>query len=59
MKYLLTTILLLGFMVTNAQNAIDGTWKGSRETPNGTMKFNIHFQSAGRYINRHYQIAVW
>ena len=44
MKYLFTAILLLGFMATKAQNAIDGTWKGSRETPNGTMEFTYTFK---------------
>jgi hypothetical protein len=47
MKYLLTALLLFGFMVTNAQNAIDGNWKGSRETSNGTMEFNYTFKVQG------------
>ena len=47
MKYLLTAMLLFGFMVTNAQNAIDGNWKGSRETPNGTMELNYTFKVQG------------
>ena len=47
MKYLLTALLLFGFMVTNAQNGIDGNWKGSRETPNGTMEFNYTFKVQG------------
>ena len=47
MKYLFTAILLLGFMVTKAQNAIDGTWKGSRETPNGTMEFTYTYKVHG------------
>ncbi|MGN6355644.1 MAG: hypothetical protein ACTHLB_19820 [Parafilimonas sp.] len=47
MKYLLTALLLLGFMITKAQNAIDGNWKGSRETPNGTMEFNYTFKVEG------------
>ncbi len=47
MKYLLTAILLPGCMVTSAQNAIDGTWKGSRETPNGTMEFTYTFKVQG------------
>ena len=44
MKYLLTALLVFGFIATNAQNAIDGNWKGSRETPNGTMEFNYTFK---------------
>jgi hypothetical protein len=47
MKYLLSALLLMGFMVTKAQNAIDGTWKGSRETPNGTMEFTYNFKVQG------------
>lgn len=47
MKYLITVILLFGFMVTNAQNAIDGNWKGSRETPNGTMELNYTLKVQG------------
>lgn len=47
MKYLLTALLLFGFMVTNAQNAIDGNWKGSRETPNGTMELNYTLKVQG------------
>jgi hypothetical protein len=47
MKYLITAILLFGFMVTNAQNAIDGNWKGSRETPNGTMELNYTLKVQG------------
>ncbi len=47
MKYLLTAMLLFGFVVTNAQNAIDGKWKGSRETPNGTMELNYTLKVQG------------
>ena len=44
MKYLITALLLFGAMATNAQNSIDGTWKGSRETPDGTMEFTYIFK---------------
>ena len=47
MKYLLTAFLLFGFVVTNAQSSIDGNWKGSRETPNGTMEFTYTFKVQG------------
>src|SRR6478736_3926287 len=47
MKYLLTAMLLFGAMVTNAQNAIDGNWKGTRETPNGTFEINYTFKVEG------------
>ncbi|MGF7230386.1 hypothetical protein [Arachidicoccus sp.] len=44
MKYLLTAMLLFGFLVGSAQSAIDGNWKGSRETPNGTFEVNYTFK---------------
>ena len=47
MKYLLTAMLLFGGMITNAQNAIDGNWKGTRETPNGTLEINYTFKVEG------------
>ncbi|HEY5371102.1 MAG TPA: hypothetical protein VIJ75_19130 [Hanamia sp.] len=47
MKYLITALLLFGFMVSNAQNAIDGNWKGTRESPNGTMEFTYTFKVQG------------
>ena len=47
MKYLITALLLFGFMVTNAQNAIDGNWKGTRETPNGNMELNYTLKVQG------------
>ncbi len=51
MKYFITALLLFGFMVTNAQNAIDGKWKGSRDTPNGTMEFTYTFKVQGDTLN--------
>ncbi|AYD48009.1 hypothetical protein [Arachidicoccus soli] len=47
MKYLLTAFLLLACIVTNAQNAIDGNWKGSHATPNGIMELNYEFKVQG------------
>lgn len=38
MKILLTLLLLVGGMTAFAQNTIDGNWKGTRETPNGTFE---------------------
>ena len=51
MKYLITALLLFGFMVTNAQNAIDGNWKGTRETPNGTMELNYTLSFNGNNVD--------
>jgi hypothetical protein len=50
MKYLLTALLLFGFVVTNAQSSIDGNWKGSRETPNGTMELTNTFKVQGETL---------
>ena len=34
-------------LVALAQNPIDGNWKGSRETPNGTFEVNYTFKVEG------------
>jgi len=47
MKCLLTLLLLVGSLTTFAQNAIDGNWKGTRETPNGTFEVNYTFKVEG------------
>lgn len=47
MKYLLTLFLLIGGLTTFAQNALDGNWKGTRETPNGTFEINYNFKVEG------------
>ena len=44
MKILFTLLLLVGGLTTFAQNAIDGNWKGTRETPNGTFEVVIHLK---------------
>jgi len=51
MKYLLTVAFLFGSLVTMAQNAIDGNWKGARETPNGTFEVNYTFKVEGSELN--------
>ena len=33
-----------------AQNAIDGNWKGTRETPNGTFEVNYTFKVEGNVV---------
>ena len=47
MKILFTLLLLAGGLTTFAQNVIDGNWKGTRETPNGTFEINYTFKVEG------------
>ena len=47
MKYLFSLLFLFGCLTTIAQNTIDGNWKGSRETPNGTFEVNYTFKVEG------------
>jgi hypothetical protein len=46
MKYLFTLLLVIGGLTTFAQS-IDGNWKGSRETPNGTFEVTYTFKTDG------------
>ncbi len=50
MKQLFTVALLLGCMVVFGQNPIDGNWKGTRETPNGTFEVNYTFKVEGNVL---------
>ncbi len=50
MKVLLTIALLVGSLTTFAQNAIDGNWKGTRETPNGTFEVTYTFKVEGNSL---------
>ena len=50
MKYLLIFLLLFGSYTAIAQNPIDGNWKGSRETPNGTFEVNYTFKVEGNVV---------
>ena len=50
MKYLLSFLLLFGCFTAIAQNAIDGNWKGTRETPNGTFEVNYTFKVEGNVV---------
>lgn len=50
MKYLLSFALLLSSFVVMTQNPIDGNWKGSRETPNGTFEVNYTLKVEGNTI---------
>ena len=47
MKTLFTLLFLLGSLTIFAQNTIDGNWKGTRETPNGTFEVNYTFKVEG------------
>ncbi len=50
MKLFFTLLLLLGGLTSFAQNKIDGNWKGSRETPNGTFEVNYTFKIEGNEL---------
>ncbi|WP_337042255.1 hypothetical protein [Emticicia sp. 17c] len=50
MKQFLMLLLLLGTFTAFAQNPIDGNWKGSRETPNGTFEINYTFKVEGNEL---------
>ena len=50
MKYILSLLLVFGFYTAIAQNPIDGNWKGSRETPNGTFEVNYTFKVEGNVV---------
>lgn len=47
MKYILALLFTFGTITLFAQNPIDGNWKGSRETPNGTFEINYTFKVDG------------
>ena len=50
MKFVFTLLLLVGGLTTFAQNAIDGNWKGTRDTPNGTFEVNYTFKVEGNEL---------
>lgn len=47
MKIVFAMLLLAGGLATFAQNTLDGNWKGTRETPNGTFEVNYTFKVEG------------
>lgn len=47
MKLLIAVALLFGCLTSYAQSGIDGEWKGTRETPNGTFEINYTFKVEG------------
>lgn len=50
MKIVFTLLLLAGGLTTFAQNTLDGNWKGTRETPNGTFEVNYTFKVDGNKL---------
>jgi len=47
MKYFLILLFLTGSLTIFAQTNIDGNWKGTRETPNGTIEITYTFKVEG------------
>ena len=50
MKNVLTAVLLFGCLTAFSQKKIDGNWKGTRETPNGTFEVNYTFKVEGKVL---------
>lgn len=50
MKLFFTLLFLGAGFLTFAQNKIDGNWKGTRETPNGTFEINYTFKVEGSAV---------
>jgi len=50
MKIVFALLLLCGSVTLFAQNKIDGNWKGTRETPNGTFEVNYTFKVEGNEL---------
>ena len=50
MKIAFTLLLLIGGLTSFAQNTVDGNWKGTRETPNGTFEVNYSFKVQGNEL---------
>ena len=50
MKYFLMLLFLAGSLTTFAQTNIDGSWKGTRETPNGSLELNYTFKVEGKEL---------
>lgn len=43
-------LFLVAGLPTFAQNTLDGNWKGTRETPNGTFEVNYTFKVEGNTL---------
>ena len=50
MKYIFTLLFLVGGLTIFAQNAVDGNWKGTRETPNGSLEINYTYKVEGTVL---------
>jgi hypothetical protein len=50
MKHFFALTLFIASLTAYAQNPIDGNWKGSRETPNGTFEVNYTFKVEGNVL---------
>lgn len=50
MKYALTTIFFIGCLTAFAQKNIDGAWKGSVDSPDGTFELNYNFKAEGNVL---------
>ena len=50
MKYFLTLLFVAGALTIFGQNPIDGNWKGTRETPNGSIELNYTFKVEGNVL---------
>ena len=47
MKYILALLFTIGTVTLFAQNPIDGNWKGTRETPNGSFEITYSLKVDG------------
>lgn len=50
MKHLLTVALLFVCLTAFSQKGIDGTWKGTRDTPNGPFEVTYTFKVEGKVL---------
>lgn len=50
MKLILTVLLIVAGSAIYAQTGIDGNWKGTRETPNGTFEIEYTFKVEGNVL---------
>ncbi len=50
MKYFLILLFLVGSVTIFAQTNIDGNWKGTRETPNGSFEVTYTFKADGKTL---------
>jgi len=50
MKYFLILLFLGASLTIFAQTKIDGNWKGTRETPDGTFEVNYTFKVEGKTL---------